>query len=719
MDEDDEFDFSDHDLDDLPANTLQQLEKTAILSTQAPATDHAHESDYGLEDGDEVINLDDEGAASVAPHHPSDQDERTHRLHDGAMDIDGPPARSQADANQLLLRIKKLEQEKARLNRDLQSEKSKNQSKSGEVEIVRRRLDALTRDNERATRAMQQSHGDALAKQKLELEKMRREREQAQTNSLFLEHEAAREADRARQIKRNARPGITSRAKPPGSPAGTPRRQKSLPMRDGFDDDDMVMASPTKNRDRAKASTPKQPGKRKREAMHQSPIPALQLSEPRQPASAQQSFDKEDSTGAQEVLAAFGHDDRRFQLLHKVVNHRSSDGGDRILEALAQYTFPSQREKKLSSTIYDELSGCSTEQDAHAIALRICNALLKIWDRCLEDQFYAPVYLILDAFQFVLAYEPSSTAVAIAERASHCIMATASLITAPMATLSRLKKSVGDVFPQSRRRTCSEIDVLNCLELLYALATSCIAIPEAIATFWRTVSLDFTVTLLQKSQPLPHLSLMLQILGTSALAATLGPISVDGQEQQLKNENIIIERLSWLLTESIEALPDPSTPDSIPEPYAPKQLWELRIQVLRLLTNLSISESGSCRVIQNLCCVGRLVHFLDSCLATLYSSPMFPTQPLTVMCINLTMRLISHLKLSHPDIDLKSKLGVIQGGHHKYLVALTRLAFSDALVLESGIDDDVVNAAHDILDEGLSLEEGEGLVGVFSSGGSS
>jgi hypothetical protein len=212
---------------------------------------------------------------------------------------------------------------------------------------------------------------------------------------------------------------------------------------------------------------------------------------------------------------------------------------------------------------------------------------------------------------------------------------------------------------------------------------------------------------------------MLRILGTSALPNSLGPISADDPEQQAKSENILIERLSWLLTETLEALPDPATPDQRPPPYTPRQLWDLKIQVLSLLTALSLSERGSSRVVQNRYCVGRLINFLDSCLTALYNSPLSPTQGLTVACINLTMRLVSHLKLSHPDIDLKSKLGVIQGGDHKYLVALTRIAFSDALVLEAGIEDDVVNAAHDILDESLSLEEGEGLVGVFSSGGSS
>jgi hypothetical protein len=89
---------------------------------------------------------------------------------------------------------------------------------------------------------------------------------------------------------------------------------------------------------------------------------------------------------------------------------------------------------------------------------------------------------------------------------------------------------------------------------------------------------------------------------------------------------------------------------------------------------------------------------------------------LIIASINTTMKLIHHLKTSNPDVDMKAKLSVIPGGHHKYLVALTRLAFSERLVLEEGIEKDVVDAAYAILDQGLTPEEGEGLLQVFSTG---
>jgi hypothetical protein len=103
MDEDD-FDFSDPDLDDLPANTLHQIEANALRATQhQPAVP---ESDYGLDDGDEVINLDDAG--SQYPHAAQQDGDFPHDADHDQMEVAEQPRPTQADAGQLLSRIKKV-----------------------------------------------------------------------------------------------------------------------------------------------------------------------------------------------------------------------------------------------------------------------------------------------------------------------------------------------------------------------------------------------------------------------------------------------------------------------------------------------------------------------------------------------------------------------------------------------------------------------------------
>ncbi|KAF2109982.1 hypothetical protein BDV96DRAFT_651548 [Lophiotrema nucula] len=746
MDEDDDFDFSDPDLDDLPANALHQLETTALLSTQHPVQSLAAgpDSDYGDDEGDTVINLDDETEAPqalpVAPpryapqQYPARQQHGNNNGYAGSMELE-PPRKSQADPDSLLGRIKKLEQEKHRLNRELQDEKTRNLSKTGEVDTVRRRFDAATKENDRRMLALQQSHNEQLTKQKQELDKIRREREQAQTEHLFMGHDLSRDALHPKQPAR--RPGtragaIATRPKPTVSPSGTPRRgQKNLPLRDGFEDDDVIMASPSKKKDKAgvPAATPKQASKRKRLVGNDSPIQALQLSEPRerpqlpQEVSLAESLAESEGTAEPSIPTNFGleREDKRFILLHRLINKKSPNRKDRLLEALSTFSFPSQPDKKLSSIVYDILSSCANEPSAYALAARIGFTFLGIWEQCLIESYYAPLKLVVDAFAWVLSCSSFATAIAVTERAIPIIINTIELVSEPVTRLAKSKQ----LFAVDFKHVFNAIDIPECLELLYTLATSCINKPKVLAKFWRQVGLEFVVRLLHRYQPISYIQLMLRILGTSALKETLGPITPSDPEdplhlkQQQQMEDSLIERLTWLLKETPEPLPDPNDAKMKAPPYSPKQLLDLRLQVLALLTRFSIHPKGSERLMTHRFCIARLIVFLDSSITALYASPLHPTtQDLTISAINTTMRLIAHLAQRHPEINLQSKMGVVSGGGHKYLVALTRLAFSDALVLERGVEEDVVVAAHGILDAGLSLEEGEGLVRVFSSGGS-
>ncbi|KAF1838889.1 hypothetical protein BDW02DRAFT_487865 [Decorospora gaudefroyi] len=704
---DDAFDFSDDDLDDLPTNALQHLEANAIRATQRQATT-APESDYGLDDGDEVVNLDD------AP-----------TQHNDPMDVEDPPRRSQADPHQLLQRIKKLEQDKARGKREAEELKGTLQTKSGEADTLRRRYDAESRRYERQLADQQQSHSTELARLRAEMEKLRREKESVQTDNMFNQHEA-RDAGMPRRTGRimPSRPKSSVSVVP--SPSRTPKRgQKTRgPLGDGFDDDDMVMASPSKHRDRQNASTPKQAGKRKRQVTDQSPIymPVLPMSEPRSRPKEQEP-EPGPVTEAHidaALLQYFRRDDRRFTLLHRLLSHPSSNGTDRILEALTLHTFPSQPGKKLSSILYDALATTVTS-DVHELALHICHIFLDLWKRCQNEKYYAPTALILDALHFMLACEPVETAVKIAQRLVPLIIAFVDLVADPISKAAKGgEKAIAHLYSANQREIASHIDVLDCLELLYSLATSCVSSidSEAIVRLWQAIPSSFAIMLLVKEQPQPQIRLMLRILATSALPNSVGPITgpESGSDTQAGNEDALINRLTNLFTETPRPVADPSaSPTSTAAPVSESELWHLRLLVLTVLSQFSIPEYGSSRLAQNRLCIGRLIKYLNHCITSLYLHPISPTHDQKVASINTAMKLIYYVATTNPDFDIKSKLVNTLGGQHAYLVALTRLAFSEGLALEAGIEDEVVNMAHDILDQGLSMEEGDAFGKVFSS----
>ncbi len=82
--------------------------------------------------------------------------------------------------------------------------------------------------------------------------------------------------------------------------------------------------------------------------------------------------------------------------------------------------------------------------------------------------------------------------------------------------------------------------------------------------------------------------------------------------------------------------------------------------------------------------------------------------------VNLCIRLLYHI-LTHFSalVDMQAKLAVIHGGSHKYVVGLTRLAFSESLVLDAGIEEDIIDCAHSLLEDRITLDEGEALLEVF------
>ena len=138
------------------------------------------------------------------------------------------------------------------------------------------------------------------------------------------------------------------------------------------------------------------------------------------------------------------------------------------------------------------------------------------------------------------------------------------------------------------------------------------------------------------------------------------------------------------------------------------------------MKHLCSTDHGGLLLAQHRSAIGRLIRFLDSQVNKLYTarpalgltfSRVTPLHTLIAKTVNTTARIIYHLLRTYDShIDFLQKLRIIKGGYHKFLVSMTRIAFSDRLVFEEGLDEEVVEAAHQILDSVLSPEEGEAVV---------
>ena len=130
---------------------------------------------------------------------------------------------------------------------------------------------------------MQKLRAEEAARYKLEVEKARAEQQKIGIEKQFLENDLNQGNEQIKNLQRVVKDGAGkafSRSEEGGNQVTTPKKNKSLPYGDGFNDDEIQMMSPSKLSVRPKALTPKAAGKRKRKVEESSPAKPLPLGQP-------------------------------------------------------------------------------------------------------------------------------------------------------------------------------------------------------------------------------------------------------------------------------------------------------------------------------------------------------------------------------------------------------------------------------------------------------
>ncbi|KAF2456068.1 hypothetical protein BDY21DRAFT_372706 [Lineolata rhizophorae] len=689
---------------------------------------------------------------------------------------------------QLQQRIAELEREKDELQRSEREASSAVVAKAGEVAIVRRNLEKATRDYDQRVAALQRAHADAVAKHNLELEAAWKERERVETNNRFLEHDLTHHA-RAPGRKQMREVGAGNRprtAEQKGdATATTPKKSKALPFRDGFDDGDVLMASPPK-KDRSKPATPRAAAKRKRPVPDASPVQPLPLSEPSSRRSPDldvgEPMNEPESQPHSFSVPNVDSTNEDYEFLQFILNHRPYPGNEQTFEAFAKYSFPSEPDGSISSMIHDHLQFPS---EAKSLPHKFANILLLVWDRCLDEAYYPPISILLDTIHLTLSYVPLRTTLDLITTLLPLAQATADLVAIPLAKASTAtnnnttkqrplthssSSSASDLAELQRH-----IDVHAVLLLLYDVATTCAPDPAASAVFWASIKYDFVLVMLMRAHPLEQVVLTLKMLGTSATTSSFGAtittaaakgdgasaVAVDEareQQRQAANESALVDRVTQLLAETAaepssgwgrasHSCPSPPAParSSQPPPPPPPSRQprdatsapprnpvlateRLRLAALETLSTLTLHARNAALLAAHPLALPRLARFLVQQLDTLdaYADPLAEARELTVRSVNAGAKVLCFLLGGHGGGAAGGAGGVIKsamagpaGKGWGLLVGLARVAFceGEAGLMERGIEEETVEAAHAVLDEWLSPEEGEELVRVFSQAG--
>lgn len=598
-----------------------------------------------------------------------------------------------ADTGQITL-------ENERINQELAMAKSMVETKSGEIAIIRSNQAKVAQNYDREVAALRKAMADAAEKHKGEVEAVRAERKKLVTENAFLKQDLTEEAMRVDQIK--ARNKSEEKV-----PPVTPKKSRILPFRDGFDDDEMIAVSPSKSTGtRSKAASSLVPGKRKRTMSQDSPTP-LQLS----PQAARVFEAPGDSSGDVTVDVEYGQepspgDGRNVRLMKRLMNHRTFPNERRDIEVMAKLAFPSEPQLMLSTIVLEE----TANRDSSNYVMDYALAIISLWTRALNEKFYAPVPMFMGIVQFILTLDVPSIAWDLVDHLVPVLQETGDVNGVPR--FKHWRQHLGQVRQTPLSELQPEVDGTDALSLLYNLAVGCLHIEDAIENFWRHIRYDFMLMMLNCSQPIQDIVMTLNLLSTGIRADSFGSI-LDTEQDRAISENYIIDRVTNLLS-------DMPRLDEGQEPYDPFEICNMRLEALSFLAAVAFnpvapgSEHGSSLIGSHPTVLARLVRAMHDEMDLLYSYR--PEQELHSAMVNGLMRLTYGVIRRHGDtVDLQAQLGRVPGGKQKFIVVLTRLAFSEGPILEAGIEDETVEMAHEMLDDAVNPQEAEALLEAFPS----
>lgn len=147
--------------------------------------------------------------------------------------------------------------------------------------------------------------------------------------------------------------------------------------------------------------------------------------------------------------------------------------------------------------------------------------------------------------------------------------------------------------------------------------------------FWKLVSSEFTLMMLNINQPMEHLQQMVSILCTSVLRKTFGTISSSGEDRQRHNEEQLLLQVTQLLVLAPKQMNKArfttvgsqeerqKRAESGPR-HQFKENTKLRIGVIQFLGCISLEEAGLLTLCRHSSVLERLVICINKEIDQLY-----------------------------------------------------------------------------------------------------
>ncbi|KAL6803204.1 hypothetical protein GGI42DRAFT_324030 [Trichoderma sp. SZMC 28013] len=592
----------------------------------------------------------------------------------------------------------------------------------GEASILRSNSTKAQHSYDEQIARLRKLNAEQLSKQEKAMEAALAAEKHANVELQFMQRDMKDANDRARKKEPNA------------NNTATPKKAaKTWGFADGFDEMD-IAPSPSKGQGRSKTAgsvaanigerTPSK-GKRKRQ-ISESPMKALDIhTGDAEMTEAKSMFQP---TLQQPVIIAAPT--VPFDFLQVVLDHGFAQGQPPTFDILSRISFPSDPTISFSTLIFERLPLMGNPYQPMQLLVDFAEQIIILWTRCFEEQFWEPIKYLVSLISFTFQLHTSSVAPLIISRLVPVAQTTIFTVAEGPSRLSDGTTANNDEHAILEQ----QIDTTHILSLLYTASLACATIPTETedgarytsAAFWKLISLDFTLLLLMPKQKTVDIIGMLDLLATSSLPDSIGPIS--DEKDAVSVARAVIERVSAKLMEHPRATTTPAQKRSV------------RLAALRTLVTFARHEFGAKQLASHDNALPRLVACLSTSIDELYDQPIPPSilPPLPDVMTSSSLRFaesttsaelyriisqcvtLIHTLATDPCTsnlaDITRKLSLSHGGSQRYLIALGRLTFAEEdLVMEAGIEGEIVEAAHELLEMAVTPDEGEIVSEAFGA----
>ncbi|KAM0326561.1 hypothetical protein ACHAQA_006430 [Verticillium albo-atrum] len=606
-------------------------------------------------------------------------------------------------------------------------------SAKGEVAIIRSNSTKAQQDFTSEVARLKKQNAEQEAKQQRIVEQAIAAEKNATTELEFLQRDVKETNARARRkdtgpVQRNDS----------GSATNTPKKtSKTWGMADGFDEMDIVL-SPSKGRGKARDAGPiaiplteRTPTKNKRKRpMIDSPVMALETHEGDLVPS-----NGDSAAAVSRTLTGPAANALPFDFLQLVLDHGSLHGEPPTFDILSRYAFPSDPDTSFAAQIFQSLPRMGNPHDPLQLLIDFSHLILTMWHQCLDAEYYRPIWDLVSLLAFTLQLQTVSVApnlihslVPAAERSMYMVLE------------ARYKSTDGDLSGDPAADSLQhQIDTTYILSLLHLAAmasvTAVVQTEDGAQTqqanFWSMIPVDFVLIFLTPNQRLDDILGMMDLLCTSVLPHSVGPLELGKDPEAVAS--MIIEKLTCNLLDVPRAA------------STPRQVHAIGSGVLRTLTAFTRSTFGALQVANHVHAIPRLVTTLSAMVDELYDvtdpvagkggacagaategleaegeaaaedsdEDLVGLHRLIKQIVLLLHRLVADTATADAA-NIQSKLALAYGGPQRYILSLSRIHFAEEdLVYEAGIDEETAELARELCEFVVTPDEGEGVREAF------